>query len=350
MALKSITKFGFAVLVAAQLCATSAYAQNSSGATTSQDTIREFRAPAPITPFFRPPPMPTQLCVFTRPKYQGRRTCYDPQEMGRFPHPGFNRVIWSFTIPYGYEVDFYNDVRLDAPDTPVELLCTYRQTSPHRFSRGIDSFDEGHRAGDPPLDGSSPNGFDRCVGPVKTGAMATKFSFRKMATITDAQRAAVWAGWEINDNDNCGVRIYPTFIIPDTARANPRTLSDRANCFGFRTNMTDLSTLIHERQNPNSNLVSLKEDFGEVRISSRYAKLELFERPNFQGRFMRLGCGNYRFSPAMATQIGSAWVQPLASDTYTPASNCSNVVQTISSWDRPLNPMAQPFAPRAPRP
>jgi hypothetical protein len=295
-------------------------------AQTGRDISRDFRAPARVTPRVWTPPMPAQVCVFTGEKYTGNRLCLDPTVRVHLGRP-FNRTIRSFTVPYGYEAEFFNDLVLDAPDTPVELLCTYRQTSISRYTMGVDVL----KMGLPTDDGSQPYGFDRCVGPRPYSALTTQLAFRKIPTITDAQRAAVWAGWERNDNENCGVRIYPSLSVPDTARITRKSLSDRVNCYGRRVDMSDLSKLWHGGT-ANWRL-SLSADFGQLQISSRSGRIELFELPNFRGRHMRLGCGNYRLSPTMATSIKSAFVMPVEDDSVVPATNCSNTVQVISSWN-----------------
>jgi hypothetical protein len=312
-------------------------------AQTERDISRDFRAPARVMPILRPPPMPAQVCFFTGEKFAGFRRCFDPTERKHLGRP-FNRTIRSFTVPYGYELELFNDLILDAPDTPVELLCTFRQITAHRFTGGVDAL----KMSLPSDNGARPFGFDRCVGAKPLSAMTTQFAFRKIATITDAQRAAVWAGWELNDSETCGVHIYPGLVISDSARLQRRTISDRANCYGRRTDMSDLSRIWHE--GPIGGLVKLKDDFGEVRVASRYGAITLYELPNFLGRQMELRCGNYRFSPAMATQIQSARVRPTEGDNLVPATHCTNTVQVISSWNVPASVIPMPPPPITLRP
>jgi hypothetical protein len=329
--------------ITATIAITCASLASAAFAQTSRDISRDFRAPARVMPILRAPPMPARVCFFTGERFAGYRTCFEPTERKHLDRP-FNRTIRSFTVPYGYELEIYNDLILDAPDTPVELLCKFQQVTDHRFTGGVDAL----KSNQPSDNGARPFGFDRCVGPKPMSALTTQFAFRKIATITDAQRAAVWAGWELNDSETCGVHIYPRMVLNDTARVQPRTLSDRVNCFGRRTDMSDLSRVWHE--GPIGRLVKLKEDFGEVRIASRYGGITLYELPNFQGRQMELGCGVYRFSPAMTTQIQSARVRPTEGDNLVPATNCTNTVQVISSWNGPVNVIPLPPPPITIRP
>jgi hypothetical protein len=312
-------------------------------AQSSRDVSRAFQTPAVLSPVRRLPPRPAQLCVFTGEKYSGRRKCFNPTERIHLDRP-FNRTIRSFSVPYGYEAEFFNDIQLDVPGTPVELLCTYRQTTTIRYTMGVDAL----KMGLPTDDGTQPYGFDRCVGPKPNSALTTQLAFRKIPTITDAQRAAVWADWERNDNENCGVRIYASLSVPDTAQFRPKSTSDRVNCFGRRVEMPDMSA--HFYGDVGNHGLRLSDDFGQVHIASRLGRIELFELPNFQGRHMRLGCGIYRFSPTMATSIKSAFVMAVEDDTLVPATNCTSNVQTIASWDGPASPLSSPVIPRAAAP
>jgi hypothetical protein len=316
---------------------------NPATAQSTRDISREFRSPSPIATTLRSPPRPAQVCFFTGEKFAGSRGCFDPTERKHLGRP-LNRTIRSFTVPYGYEVELYNDLILDAPDTPVELLCTFRQATVLRYTGGVSAL----KTNQPSDNGARPFGFDKCVGPKPLAAMTTQFAFRKITTITDAQRAAVWAGWEQNDNETCGVRIYPSTPVTDTTRIQPRSISDRVNCYGRGTDMSDLNLVRHG--GPIGSTDRLKDDVAEVRIASRYGRIELFELPNFQGRHMHLGCGNYRLSTTMRTQIQSAFVLPVEDDTLVPATNCTNTVQTISSWNGPVNVIPQPSAPITLRP
>jgi hypothetical protein len=332
------------VFTASVLALAYASSGNEAVAQTLGNQDLKLRSPAAI-PFDlrRSPARRDQLCVFTGENYTGYRKCFDPMERTHQPRP-FNRTIRSFTVPYGYEAEFYNDLILDKPDTPVELLCTYRQTNTQRYSMGVDAL----KMRGTYDDGSNPYGFGRCIGPKPNSALATQLAFRKIPTITDAQRDAVWAGWELNDNENCGVRIYPRLPITDTTRIRPRSQADRANCYGRRVDMSDLSQLYHPVFFDPS--LMLKNDISEIHIASGYGRIELFERPNFQGRSVRLGCGNYRMSPAMATQFKSARVLPIDSDPSMRVANCSSSIQTISSWGGLPPNLTQPIGQRVPRP
>jgi hypothetical protein len=278
---------------------------------------------------------PVKACFYTGVRYQGFRACFDPpanpDAIVPFDDP-FKSHIVSFNLPYGYEMSLYKEGSATTLTAAPELLCTFRNRSRSRYTFGVDALQSA--AGEAP-DLTRPYDFSYCLGPNQRADVATRFSFKKIADITDAQRAAVWENWEQNDRENCAFRVYPSMLVQTGPQPNPRrpTQSDRSRCYGFRHELTDLAQIFHdnERDNP----ITLKDDFAQLRISSRYSMVQLGDRANFGGKSLILGCGDYQFSQAMSRQIAAAHVMILTN----PAVSCAQRMETISSWDRPRTPI-----------
>lgn len=340
-----ILKVSVVSLVVAITTVTPARAQTPSGAVSGQGfarTQRDLAAPlSGRTPFQIRRPMPVQACLATLPHFAGSRTCFGAGEyISLAPGAGGNSTA-SFFIPYGYQISFFDNATVPgAQNSNLRFLCEYQQRSTERFTSGASLSNGLARP-----DNNGPFGYKTCLGPFQRENLATIVTFRKIPDISDAQRTAVWANWETNDNDFCAVNIfYWSSLVDHPIAPNRPNPSDRSKCFGTKTDLSDLTRHTF-RAVPSGIEGNLKTHFGTVEIASRYVSITFFERINQTGRSLTLGCGRYSVSGALVGQLSSARIDVSPQ----PATTCATQSETKSAWDPSLRVFDSPTIPIIPR-